>query len=159
YFGGTLPYMAPEQLDAFRANWHRSDARSDVYALGLVLYDLFTGRYPFPLRKGPTPTVLEQMLQDRQGPPPRVRTYNALVSPACEAMVRRCLEPDPDRRYPSARALQIDLERQRTHLPLRYTREPSTRERLQKWLRRHPRLTSFYVVGAVAVVLLAILAT
>jgi len=159
YFGGTLPYMAPEHLQAFRAGRHLSEARSDVYALGLILYELFTGRYPFPLRKGPTSAVLDQMLQDRQGQPPWLRTWNPQASPACEAIVRRCLDPDRAGRYPSARALYIDLERQRMHLPLRFAREPSPRERLQKWMRRHPRLTSSYVVGAVAIVFVAILAT
>src|SRR5262249_31943843 len=72
--------------------------------------------------------------------------------------VRRCLEPNPDRRYPSARALYEDLERQRQHLPLKHTREPSWRERLSKWLHRHPSLTSSTTVGMVAGVLLFLLA-
>ena len=50
--GGTLPYMAPEHLDAFRDGEAAVDARSDVYSLGVILYELLTGRHPFPIRRG-----------------------------------------------------------------------------------------------------------
>jgi serine/threonine protein kinase/tetratricopeptide (TPR) repeat protein len=157
--GGTLPYMAPEHLEAFRQGTHRPDPRSDLYALGLILYELLTGRYPFPLRTGPVSAVLPQMIEDRRAEPPRLRRWNPAVSPAVESIVRRCLEPDPARRYRSARELHTDLQRQRAHLPLRHAPEPSWRERSQKWLRRHPRLSSSYSVAAVAALLLAGLAS
>ena len=68
--------------------------------------------------------------------------------------MRHCLEPDPSRRYQTARELQEDLRRQLDDLPLRHAPEPSARERLGKWARRHPRLTSSTTVGLVSVVLL-----
>jgi serine/threonine protein kinase/Flp pilus assembly protein TadD len=159
HVGGTLPYMAPEQLEAFGAGELGPDARSDLYALGLILYELLTARYPFQLRTGPVSAVLPAMIEDRLGPPPEVRRWNPAVSPAMEAIVRRCLERDPARRYPAASELEIDLERQRTNLPLRYVPEPSWRERAGKWLRRHPRLTSIYSAATVAALVLVGLGT
>jgi serine/threonine protein kinase/tetratricopeptide (TPR) repeat protein len=156
--GGTLPYMAPEQLAAYRDGTGVVDARGDVYALGLMLYHLLTGRHAFPVRKGAARLVLPQMLADRAGPPPLLRTYNRAVTPTVEAIVRRCLEPDPAKRYQSARDLAEDIERHRADLPLKHTPEPSTAERLAKWARRHPRLTSPAALGclAAAVVLAAV---
>jgi tetratricopeptide (TPR) repeat protein len=155
--GGTLPYMAPEQLEAFQTGRRAVDGRSDLYALGLIGFELLTGRYPFPSHPGPAHAVHARLLEDRRRPPPQLRPFNKAVSPAAEAVVRRCLEPDPQRRYPTARALQEDLERQLAHLPLRHTREPSWRERGAKWARRHPRLTSSGAVGLFAVAVLLLL--
>ncbi len=140
--GGTLPYMAPEQLIAFRDGKGEVDGRSDIYALGLIVYHLLTGRHAFPFRNGHTRTVLPQMIEDRQGPPPGLRQYNVAISPAVEAMVRRCLETDPAKRYSSAREMVEDIERHRSDLPLKYTTDPSFAERAVKWARRNPRFVS-----------------
>jgi tetratricopeptide (TPR) repeat protein len=79
------------------------------------------------------------MIRARLGRPPRVRPFNRNVSPAVESIVQHCLEPDPARRYQSARQLREDLERQRTQQPLAHARERSLRERASKWLRRNRR--------------------
>lgn len=156
--GGTLPYMAPEQLEAFRNKTPPpADGRSDLYALGVLLYELLSGRHPFEVPAGPVADVLPGLIAARRGPPPRLRCWNKAVSPAVEAIVRRCLECDPARRYATARVLQEDLDRHLAELPLRHTPEPSWFERAQKWRRRHPRLTSATVVAAAALVLLAAL--
>jgi serine/threonine protein kinase len=145
--GGTLPYMAPEQIDAFRsskpagAGRHSLDGRADLYALGTLLFELLSGRLPFEALRGPIDEVLPRLQEQRRQPPPSLRAANPAVSPAVEAIVRRCLEPDRERRYPSARALAEDLDRHLDDLPLRHTREPSRCERLSKWARRHPCLT------------------
>jgi serine/threonine protein kinase/tetratricopeptide (TPR) repeat protein len=155
--GGTPPYMAPEQLSAFIGSPSRVDARSDLYALGVVVFELLTRNHPFPRHRGTNPVVVRQMLADRQGPPPRLRPFNRLVSPAVEAIVRRCLETDPDKRYQSARELKEDVERHLENKPLRHTPEPSARERVGKWRRRHPYLASSWGVAAAAVVLAGLL--
>lgn len=142
FVGGTLPYMAPEQIRAFRQRTRGGDARSDLFSLGVILFELLTGRNPYPARAGSLDSLLPQMLEDRLQPPAALRRLNPAASPAVAAIVRRCLEPDPARRYQTAADLHEDLERQLKHLPLRHTREPSLRERAQKWTRRHPRLTA-----------------
>ena len=155
FIGGTLPYMAPEHLSAFREGKETVDARSDIYALGVILYELLTSVHPFPLRHGHVDAILPEMIADRLGSVPDVRSANPSVSPAVAAIVRHCLEPDPSRRYQSARELQEDLQRQLDDLPLRHVPEPSIRERLGKWARRHPRLSSSTTVGLVSMLLLA----
>src|SRR5262249_2573426 len=99
------------------------------------------------------------MIAERLRPPPALRCWNPAVSPAVEAIVRRCLEPDPAKRYQTARQLNEDMERHRANLPLQHTPEPSPRERVHKWLRRHPRLTSTTTVAAAAGVLLLLATT
>lgn len=153
--GGTLPYMSPEQLSAFATGLRQPEPRSDIYALGVILFELLAGRLPHALPAGAPRDIIEPLRLARLGPVPRLRPSNPSVTPATEAIVRRCLAPDPAERYPSAAALREDLQRQLDHLPLKHTREPSLRERLGKWRRRHPRLSSGTTVALAAVVLLA----
>src|SRR5207253_8539627 len=71
--GGTLPYMSPEELAAFQGGLASNvDARTDIYSLGLILFELLTGRAAFPARPGPMTASLAAMLMDRRQPPPRV---------------------------------------------------------------------------------------
>lgn len=154
--GGTLPYMAPEHLLATGGNASRVDSRSDVYALGVILHEMLTGHLPFPARRGDLEDILPSMLADRRQVP-RLRPGNAGITPAVEAIVRHCLEPDPANRYQSARNLQEDLDRHLEHRPLLHQREPSIWERLRKWQRRHPRLTSGVNVALLALIFLTAL--
>jgi eukaryotic-like serine/threonine-protein kinase len=153
--GGTMPYMAPEHLAAFKGNGAGVDARADVYSLGIVLFELLTGRFPFPPSRllddspGAMERLLQTMLRERSGPPPCPRKFNPTVSPATAAVVRHCLEPDPARRYQSARALSEDIERQLRHEPLLHASEPSLRERGKKWVRRHPKFGLWLSLAAV----------
>jgi serine/threonine protein kinase/tetratricopeptide (TPR) repeat protein len=158
FIGGTLPYMAPEQLRAFRAGNSAVDGRGDVYSLGVVLYELLTGRQPYPQRTGPLDRVLDDMLRDRRGSPPRLRGWNRSISPAVESVIRHCLESDAKRRYRSARELQEDLRRHAEHRPLKHAPEASRVERAAKFCRRHPRL-ALAGVACTALTLIAALAT
>jgi serine/threonine protein kinase/Flp pilus assembly protein TadD len=151
--GGSVGYMAPEHLEAFQGAVRNVDARSDVYSLGIILYEMLTRRHPFPVPSGPISAVLPGILEQRRGRPALLRCWTKAVSPAVESIVRHCLEPDPAQRYQSAQELREDLERHLADLPLKYAPEPSFRERAQKWVRRHPRLTSTTSIAVLALVL------
>jgi serine/threonine protein kinase/tetratricopeptide (TPR) repeat protein len=156
--GGTLSYMAPEHIEAFQGLARSTDARSDVYSLGIILYEMLTRRLPFPTPDGSLTEVLPHLGAHRLSPPPRLRSWNKAISPAVEAIVSKCLESDPSKRYQSAHELREDLDRHRTNLPLKYAHEPSLRERAQKWLRRHPHLTSLTSIALLATLLVGSLA-
>ncbi len=96
---GSAPYMSPEQVLGVR-----SDPRSDIFALGAVLYQLSTGKLPFG---SPTsPAGLRKRLYRDPIPP---RTLEPSVPPWLQEIILRCLEPDPERRYPSAAQVAFDL--------------------------------------------------
>lgn len=154
--GGTLPYMAPEQMAAFARHEGRPDGRSDIYSLGVMLYELLTGRRPFrEPTKGPLREIVERLLADRHGKLPSARAANPAVPRAVDAVVCKCLAADPAVRYRSAADLQEDLECHLANRPLRHAREPFGRERVRKWVARHPRLCSSATVGVLAAILLA----
>jgi serine/threonine protein kinase/Tfp pilus assembly protein PilF len=157
FLGGTLPYMAPEQLQSFLNGKPHGDPRSDIYALGMILFEMLANRPAYPAQTGDWRAAALATLADRNGPPPRLRSINRSVSPALEAIVRRCLEPDPNRRYGTAAELSEDLQRQFDHLPLRYAREPSLREQVAKYFQRHPGMLSATRLGVVAAVVIVTL--
>jgi serine/threonine protein kinase/tetratricopeptide (TPR) repeat protein len=154
--GGTLPYMAPEHLRSVRDRIPATDARSDIYALGLILFEMLTGDNPFAIPTGSLEEELPKMLAERNAAPPRLRKLNPAVTPGLEAIVRKCLEASPDRRYQSGADLRDDLDRHRTGMPLLHVGVPSIRERLQKWAGRHPKMTSNMTVGTTAAALLVL---
>ena len=97
---GTLQYMAPEQLEGKPA-----DARSDIFAFGLVLYELLTGKRPFTGNSHAT--VIASILKDQPQP---VHELQPLTSPGLESVLQTCLEKDPDKRWQSAREVKHALE-------------------------------------------------
>jgi eukaryotic-like serine/threonine-protein kinase len=101
---GTLPYMAPEQLRGQKA-----DVRTDIWAAGAVLYEMATGERPFKERIAPA--LAADIIHKA---PPAPRSLKADISPGLEAIIRRCLEKGPGKRYQSATELAIDLQRLRT---------------------------------------------
>src|SRR5262249_13066516 len=108
--GGTLPYMAPEHIRAFAGEVAVVDRRSDLYSLGVILYELLTGQYPYALRGGSNVvSVVATMLEQRSRPPESPRRHNPAVSPATAAIVLKLLAPDPADRYARAEDLREDL--------------------------------------------------
>jgi serine/threonine protein kinase len=156
--GGTLPFMAPEHLAALESGKFEGDHRSDLYGLGLILFEMLTGQHPFRHPTGKTEDEVPQMLVERRAGPPRLRALNRSVTPGLEAIVRKCLEPDPARRYQSAGDLREDLDRHRGDQPLLHVRVPSVRERAGKWARRHPRLTSNLSIALAALLVIGLCA-
>lgn len=159
--GGTLPYMAPEHLDALDPEGDTPvdavDERSDLYALGLILFEMIAGESAFPSREASsaTLTLLREMVRERRvAPAPSLRGRVPEVPPSLDAVVGKCLDPNPDRRYDSAGELAEDLRRFLDDLPMRHAPEPSLVERGAKWTRRHPTLcgTSSIVLFSVALV-------
>lgn len=105
-FLGTLAYAAPEQTSGDRAC---VDTRSDVYALGVILYRALSGRWPYPVT-GAIADVIRSIL-DVQPTPLRRSPARYRINDELETIVLRCLAKDPDRRYQTAGALGADLER------------------------------------------------
>jgi eukaryotic-like serine/threonine-protein kinase len=100
---GTVAYLAPEAALGMRS----IDRRSDLYALGVILYELLAGRHPFTASD---PVVMFNLQRTAVPPPIRERTPGVLVPAPLEAVVKRLLEKDPDARYPHARALIVALD-------------------------------------------------
>jgi serine/threonine-protein kinase len=96
---GTPDYMAPEQIQG-----KRGDARTDVYAIGVMLYEMLAGRVPW---EGDNP--LSVMQQHLSAPFPPLHAINAQVLAPLEAVVRKCLRKNPDERYQDAGELLEDL--------------------------------------------------
>ena len=157
--GGTLAYMAPEHIEALADGLDEGvDARADLFALGVVLFEAITGERPFPVvRKGRSvPEALLQTAEQRRVGPPPLRRKGRRVSSAFEAILRRCLEADPDRRYASAAELAEDLGAVADDLALRHAAEPLPSRSL-RWLRRN-RLR-FAVAAPAAIALLTLAAS
>ena len=133
---GTLPYMAPEQLRG-----EPLDARTDIYAAGVVLYEMATGQRPFESK---LPSALIGDIQVKAPTPPS--ELSSVLSSRLEEIILKCLEKDPENRYPSAKQLLVDLRRLGTS-----TVHPVPRRR------RQLRLAIPLVALAVVVIVTALL--
>ncbi|WP_182869626.1 protein kinase domain-containing protein [Rhodopirellula sp. JC639] len=150
--GGTLPYMSPETYRALMGQQPHSGAASDVYGLGVMLFEFVTGRLPYPTPASIASIDLDAAIDARRGQPGWQEADG--VHPGLRSIIDRCLHFDPQRRYASADDLQVDLQREQQSLSLVHTAEP-TSWKMKKWSRRHPRAVSSGLVAALLLGLLA----
>jgi tetratricopeptide (TPR) repeat protein/tRNA A-37 threonylcarbamoyl transferase component Bud32 len=140
---GTLRYMAPERFEG------KGDARADIYALGLTLYELLLLRPAYD-----TSDHLQMLLMLRSEEPPRPRRVLASIPRDLETIVLKAMEKDPERRYPTADAMAEDLRRFLADEPIA-ARPVGVLENVWRSARRNPRLallTSLVLVLLVALV-------
>jgi eukaryotic-like serine/threonine-protein kinase len=137
---GTVEYMAPEQTDSKG----KLDPGTDVYSLGAILYELFTGRPPFV---GSSVEVLHQL---RFGEPVAPRRLAKDLDRFLETVVLNALEKDPRRRYPTAHAFAEDLGRALQLKPPEYVPVVSAPLRLRHWVGKNP-LAAAATVWALAI--------
>lgn len=139
---GTIPYMSPEQIGGQPDD---IEARADVYALGVILFELLTGRLPYEL---PNRSIVEAARVIRETEPIRPTSLRRELRGDLQTILLKALEKSPGRRYPTAAALADDLRRFRLNQPIT-ARRPSTLYLTQKFVRRHRTL----VAGTVATLL------
>jgi serine/threonine protein kinase len=147
FFGGSLPYMAPEHLEAFNPAHSREpeslDGRADVYSLAVTLWELWTGERPFgaEVLADTWPATLDALVERRRaGRPAGAETSEGDV-PGLREVLLRCLDPDPARRPATAGELARELE-----LCLRPATRALVRPAPGGWrevVRRHPFLTLY----------------
>ncbi len=167
-FVGTPEYMSPEQAESTAQG---IDTRTDVYSLGVVLYELLTGLLPFDtgsLRKG-TPEQIRRIIGDTDPPAPstrlrqarsasrkssRLSTLHSPLSTELDWITLKAMEKDPDRRYATPHALAEDIQRHLRHEPVT-AGAPSLAYRFGKFARRHRNA----MIGAACVVMVILLGT
>jgi serine/threonine-protein kinase len=138
---GTPGYMAPEQA----AGWTRElTAAVDVYGLGALLYELLTGRAPFP--GSPALQTIRRVLEEEPVPPAALQPR---VPRDLQTICLTCLQKDPARRYGTALALAEDLRAYLAGDPVQ-ARPPGRGERLWRWVRRRPLAAAVAGAGGVA---------
>ncbi len=143
---GTLRYMAPERFEGW------SDRRSDIYGLGMTLYELLTLRPAF--EAATRAKLIEQVIHD---PPPSPRKLDPRVPRDLETIVLKAIAKEPGERYATAEALAADLENFLADRPI-VARRSGLPERAWRWCRRNPAAAGLLAASGVAVLALVGLA-
>lgn len=143
---GTVPYMSPEQV---AGDPSQLDMRSDVYALGVILYELLAGKLPLEVRNRAIPDAVRII---REEEPSRLSSINTTFRGDIETIVQRAMEKDRDRRYQSAAELAGDLRRFLRDEPI-IARRASAAYQFQKFAKRNKAMVASSAATLLALVL------
>ena len=143
---GTAAYMSPEQVRGLAA-----DARSDVWAVGVILYEMLTGRLPVETQTGSLVSALHAICEEPPKPLTLTFTGGFRLDPDIQTIVGKALEKDPDQRYASADALAEDVQRYLSNQPI-LAHPPSTTYQLRKLIARH-RFASWMSLGVLVLLI------
>ncbi|MCG8404957.1 MAG: serine/threonine-protein kinase [Phycisphaerales bacterium] len=149
---GTLAYMSPEQASGASG---AIDAKTDIYALGVVLYELLAGVLPHDLEGK---TLADAALTIRDEEPTRLSYLDRQLKGDLETIVLKAMEKDSERRYESAAALSLDLRRFLADKPI-VARPPSTVYELRKFAKRNKALVTTITLASIALLVIAVFAT
>ncbi len=127
---GTLPYMSPEQVVG---DPHDIDTRTDIYAVGVIAYEMLTGQLPLDVRKT---ALLEAARMIRELDPPSLAFSDKQLAGDVDAIITKALEKDRDRRYGSAKDLADDIQRYLSDEPVT-ARPVTTTYQLRKFAKRN----------------------
>lgn len=150
---GTIQYTSPEQCDAASND---IDTRSDVYSLGVVLYELLCGRLPYDLTKSTVVAAARRICEWPPDPPTMAVTDARLARQLrgdLECILLKSLEKDREKRYQSAADLSRDLRRYLAGEPTD-ARPPTVLNRVFRWIARHPKISTLVACLSIATIVL-----